>query len=147
MNKILLFFAGIAVMGCSSKNPKDNPVLVEANEVHIQAEAIQEQIEPEIEKVDSLSNLLLAKKTLKADSLARELTTLKADFNTWEKNFFAVPGFEHTHGSGHEHEHHHQNSVPDLPAEKMLEVQKEIKQNIGQIKTRLESISVAVKQL
>ncbi|UTA69483.1 MULTISPECIES: hypothetical protein [Emticicia] len=147
MNKILLFFAAIAVMGCSSKNPKDNPVLVEANEVHMQAEAIQEQVEPEIDKLDSLSNLLLAKKTLKADSLARELTTLKADFNTWEKNFFAVPGFEHTHESGHEHEHHHHNSVPDLPAEKMLEVQKEIKQNIEQIKTRLESISVAVKQL
>lgn len=137
MKKILMLVTGVAVMACSPKTPKDNPVLVEANQVHLNAEAIQEKIEPEIKKIDSLKNLLLVKKTAQADSLLTDLSKLKADFEDWEKNFFAVPGFEHTHEEGHEHHHHDHTPAPELPADKMLEVQKEIKTNIESIETRL----------
>lgn len=145
MKKILILAAGITVMACSSKTPKDNPVLVEANKVHLEAEAIQEKIEPEIEKIDSLKNLLAVRKTAKADSLANDLTTLKAGFEDWEKNFFAVPGFEHTHEEGHEHHHDH-TPAPELPADKMLEVQKEIKANIESIEARLNNLIAQIQE-
>lgn len=145
MKKILILAAGITVMACSSKTPKDNPVLVEANKVHLEAEAIQEKIEPEIEKIDSLKNLLAVRKTAKTDSLANDLTTLKAGFEDWEKNFFAVPGFEHTHEEGHEHHHDH-TPAPELPADKMLEVQKEIKANIESIEARLNNLLAQIQE-
>lgn len=139
MKKILMLVAGVAVMACSLKTPKDNPILVEANQVHLEAEAIQEKIEPEIKKIDSLKNLLLVKKTAQANSLVNDLSKLKADFEDWEKNFFAVPGFEHTHKEGHEHHHDH-TPAPELPADKMLEVQKEIRANIESLESRLSKL-------
>lgn len=147
MKKILILAAGITVMACSSKTPKDNPVLVEANKVHLEAEAIQEKIEPEIEKIDSLKSLLLLKKTAQADSLVNDLSKLNADFEDWEKNFFAVPGFEHTHKEGHEHHHHDHTPAPELPADKMLEVQKEIKANIESIEARLNNLLAQTQEV
>ncbi|MFD2524020.1 hypothetical protein [Emticicia soli] len=146
MKKIRMLAAGIAVMACSSKTPKDNPVLVEANQVHLEAEAIQEKIEPEIEKIDSLKNLLAVRKTAKADSLVNDLSKLNADFEDWEKNFFAVPGFEHTHEEGHEHHNHDHTPAPELPADKMLEVQKEIKANIESIEARLNNLLAQIQE-
>jgi len=147
MKKILFLVVSIAVMACSSKTPKDNPVLVEANQVHLEAEAIQEKIEPEIEKIDSLKNLLAVKKTAHADLLVNDLSKLKTDFEDWEKNFFAVPGFEHKHEEGHEHNHHDHTSAPELPADKMLEVQKEIKANIESIEARLNNLLAQTQEV
>lgn len=132
MKKIVTLLAGLVVVACSSKSPKDNPILVKVNRIHLEAEAIQEQIEPEIERIDSLKNLLLAKKTPEADSLVNSFTKLKADFEDWEKNFFSVPGFAHV--VEHEHHNHDHTPAPELPADKMLEIQKEIKANIERIK-------------
>lgn len=146
MKKVLVLVTGFTVAACSSHTAKDNPILVEANRIHVEAEAIQEQIEPEIEKIDSLKNILLAIKISHADSLAKELITIKADFEEWEKNFFAVPGFEHTHKGGHEHHHHDHTPAPDLPADKMLEVQKEIKNNIERISTDLRKTLAQTKE-
>ncbi|RFS14244.1 hypothetical protein [Emticicia sp. C21] len=135
MKKTGILLLWLTSVACSSKSVKDNPILVEANQIHLEAEAIQEQIEPAIERIDSLKSLLLAKKTPRADSLGNHFTKLKADFEDWKKNFFDVPGFEHTHDNTH---HHHDHAVaPELPADKMLEVQKEIKANIVRIKTEL----------
>ncbi|RYU93328.1 hypothetical protein [Emticicia agri] len=147
MKKIWTFIAGLALVACSPKSPKDNPTLVEANRIHIEAEAIQEEIEPEIEKIDSLKNELLAKKNTKTDSLAYELTQLKTDFEEWEKNFFAVPGFEYEHKTEHEHHHHNHATAPELPADKMLEVQKEIRKNIEGIKISLDQTMPEVKEV
>ncbi|WP_337045027.1 hypothetical protein [Emticicia sp. 17c] len=138
MKHTILLLAVLAVMSCSGKSAKDNPMLVEANEVHLAAEAIQEEIEPQIEKLDSLRNLLTMRKTPQADSVIADLATLKTDFEAWEKDFFPVPGFEHAHAGKHEHHHHHDHApAPELPADKMLEVQKEIKKNIEGIQNRL----------
>lgn len=142
-----LLLAWLTIVACSSKSPKDNPILVEANEIHLEAEAIQEQIEPEIEKIDSLKNLLMVRKTLKTDSLANNLTHLKADFEDWEKNFFAVPGFAHEHAGEHEHHHHSHTYAPELPADKMLEVQKEIKANIERINAELNQALTRTKEV
>lgn len=146
MKIIFLLIAGFVVCACSSQSSKDKAILVAANQIHLESEAIQEQIEPEIEKIDSLRNLLLARKTAKADSLAMNLMRLKADFENWEKNFFAVPGFEHKNEEVHGHHHDH-TPAPELPADKMLEVQEEIKSNIERIKTDLYEALSQVKAL
>lgn len=137
----------LTIVACSSKSPKDNLILVEANQIHLEAEAIQEQIEPEIERIDSLKNLLMVKKTPKTDSLANNLTHLKAGFEDWEKNFFAVPGFAHEHVGKHEHRHHSHTYAPELPANKMLEVQKEIKANIERINAELNRALAQTKKV
>ena len=145
MKKILILVAGFTIVACSSQSPKDNPVLVEANLVHLEAEAIQAQVEPEIVKIDKLKKLLIGQKNANADSLAKELTKIKTDFENWEKNFFAVPGFEHKHENGHHHHDHF--PAPELPADKMLEVQKEIRTSIERIKTDLNHTLVQVKEM
>lgn len=147
MKKISILLTSLVLIACSSKSPKDNPVLVEANRIHLEAEAIQGQVEPEIEKIDSLKNLLLLKKIAKADSLANELVSLKTDFEDWEKNFFAVPGFEHSHEGKHEHHHHDHTPAPELPADKMLEIQKEIKANIERIEIELTQTLAQTKEI
>lgn len=146
MKTIFILMAGFAVCACSSQSSKDNAILVAANQIHLESEAIQEQIEPEIEKIDSLRNLLLARKTAKADSLAMNLMKLKADFENWEKNFFAVPGFEHKNEDVHGRHHDH-TAAPELPADKMLEVQEEIKSNIERIKTNVDQTLRQAKAL
>lgn len=145
MKKIAILLTWIAILACSPKSPEDNPILVEANKIHLEAEVIQEQLEPEIEKIDSLKNLLSLKKTLKTNSLANNLTKLKADFEDWEKNFFTVPGFTHEHKG--EHHHHDHTPAPELPADKMLEVQKEIKANIERIKIELNKVLTQTKEV
>lgn len=138
-----LLIVWLMIVACSSKSPKDNPLLVEANRIHLEAEAIQEQIEPQIERIDSLNNLLLARKIPEADSLVNHFTKLKADFGDWEKNFFAVPGFAHAG----EHHHHDHTPAPELPADKTLEVQKEIKANIERIKAEFNQALTQTKEV
>lgn len=146
MKRILIVSASITLAACSSKSPKDNPVLVEANQIYLEAEAIQAEIEPQIERVDSLKNLLKDQKSAEADSLVNELSKVKANFEDWEKNFFDVPGFEHNHEKGDKHHHHNHTPAPKLPADKMLEVQKEIKTNIESIRSELNQTLVRVKE-
>ena len=145
MKTILVLVSGFIIAACSSQSPKDNPVLVEANQIHMEAEAIQTQIEPDIDKIDSLKNLLIGRKSLLANSLAKKLATIKTDFEDWEKNFYEVPGFEHTHE--HKHHQHDHTPAPALPADKMLEVQKEIKADIERIKSDLSQALVQLKAI
>ena len=135
--KKLVYLLISLLFSCTSKSPKDNPVLVEANKIHMEASAIQEEIKPTIERLDSLKAVLLVQKTPVADSLVNNLEKIKTDFEDWEKNLFEVPGFEDAHEEG-EHHHHDHTLAPELPADKMLEVQKEIKANIIKIKKELE---------
>ncbi|HEY1054114.1 MAG TPA: hypothetical protein VGE24_03240 [Emticicia sp.] len=145
--KISILLTSFVFISCSSKSPKDNSVLIEANRIHLEAEAIQSRVEPEIEKIDSLKNLLQLKKMAKADSLASELVNLKTDFKDWEKNLFVVPGFEHTHEGKHAHNHHEHTPAPELPADKMLEIQKEIKINIERIDIELNKKLAQTKEI
>lgn len=138
MKKMVYLFVSLLI-ACSSKSAKDDPVLVEANKIHLEASAIQEEIEPTIENLDSLKALLVTKKTPAADSLVSSIEKIKTDFEEWEKNLFEVPGFEHAHKEG-EHHHHDHTPAPELPADKMLEVQKEIKANIIRINQELTDI-------
>ena len=147
MKIIYALLIGLAFTACSTHLSNDNPLLIDANRIHLEAEAIQEQVEPEIEKIDSLKNSLLARKTIAADSLVKELTRIKADFEKWEANFFAVPGFEHDHTDKHEHHHHDHLPSPELPADKMLEVQREIKVNIERIQTDLSRALAEAKEV
>lgn len=144
MKEILILTGGFIIIACSSQPEGENKVLAKANKIHLESELIQAQIEPEMEQIDSLKNLLRAKKTNKADSLVKNLTKLKNDFEDWEKNFFPVPDFEQTHEE-HDHRHHSHAPPPELPADKMLEVQHEIKANIEGIQKALNKTLVEIK--
>ncbi|MFD0878279.1 hypothetical protein ACFQ1A_29190, partial [Massilia pinisoli] len=79
MKKMAYLFVSLLI-ACSSKSPKDDPVLVEANKIHLDASAIQEEIEPTIDNLDSLKALLVTKKTPAADSLVSSIEKIKTDF-------------------------------------------------------------------
>ena len=49
----------------------------------------------------------------------------------WKNDLVEVPGNEH-----HGHDHHHQHSPPDVTAEQMLEIQKDLDMRLGNIGKR-----------
>jgi chromosome segregation ATPase len=144
--RTLQLLSAITLIGsltaCSSSDKKD-PILEEAAQYHNQATEVQEVIEPRIEQIDSLKTVLAAQKT--PDSAARiaTLDSLKTAFEEWEKNLVEVPGMPHDHKHDHgkgEHKHNHADAtLKDLPAEQMLDLQRETLNNIKQIQTRLEA--------
>jgi chromosome segregation ATPase len=140
--RTLQLLSAITLIGsltaCSSSDKKD-PILEEAAQYHNQATEVQEVIE----QIDSLKTVLAAQKT--PDSAARiaTLDSLKTAFEEWEKNLVEVPGMPHDHKHDHgkgEHKHNHADAtLKDLPAEQMLDLQRETLNNIKQIQTRLEA--------
>lgn len=106
----------------SSGDAAQNPILIEANEIHQEAITWQKIAE---KKLDSLE-------TVASDSVSKmRLTQLKMEVEAWEETLFEVPGFEHTDHSGHDHHHH--NEAPQVTPEQMLLIQKEARDTIKEL--------------
>lgn len=128
---------------CSSSDKKD-PLLEEAARYHNEATEIQEVVEPQIDRIDSLKTVLATQKSPNAQATATTLDSLKTAFEGWEENLVEVPGMphNHTHEHGkHEHHHHADATLKDLPADQMRDLQRETLNNIRQIQTRLQAVT------
>jgi hypothetical protein len=139
---IFVFFA-IILLSVSCNEKKDTN-LEQAAALHNEASAIQEEIEPQIEAIDSLIMTLADIKKVKTDavdvsqidSTIAALNAVSLSFKDWESNLIEVPGMKHSHTESAEHHHEHK-PAPEMSSEQMLAVQKEIKANIVKIKEDL----------
>jgi hypothetical protein len=139
---IFVFFA-IILLSVSCTEKKDTN-LEQAAALHNEASAIQEEIEPQIEAIDSLIMTLTDIKKVRTDavdisqidSTIAALNAVSLSFKDWENNLIEVPGMKHSHSEGAEHHHEHK-PAPEMSLEQMLAVQKEIKANIVKIKEDL----------
>lgn len=136
---LLVLVLGSFWVACTSTDKKDL-LLDEAARYHQQATAIQAAIEPKIEQIDSLKAVLLATKAPIAQATMATLDSLKTAFFEWEANLVEVPGMEHEHKVGEKHKHG-DNTLKDLPADQMRDLQRELLNNIRQIQARLTAIT------
>ena len=106
----------------SASDSTQNPILIEANEVHQEAVSWQKIAEQKLDSLESAAG----------DSVAKmRATQLKMEVEAWEQTLFEVPGFEHTDHSGHDHHHH--NEAPQVTPEQMLLIQKEARDTIKEL--------------
>ncbi|MBD2701257.1 hypothetical protein IC229_11460 [Spirosoma sp. BT702] len=120
---------------CSGKSDTDKVVLEEAARYHNEATEVQEQLEPMIDRIDSVKTRLALKTTPEAKAITQSLDSLKTAFETWEENLVEVPGMKHEHhehgeGEHHHHHHHNNNDTKDMPADQLRDLQREFLANI-----------------
>jgi hypothetical protein len=142
MKRILCLVLPITLwnFSCSTGEKKD-PMLEEAARYHNEATEIQETVEPQIERIDSLKTLLTQRTEPAAKATVASLDSLKKAFEDWEANLVEVPGMphNHTHDHGdHDHHHHADATLKDLPADQMRDLQREILTNIKEIQKQTE---------
>lgn len=133
MKKWKIIFA-LLVVSCNGRSGH-NPVLYEANRVHLEAADLYKQAH---QLYDSL------KKEAKASGdnlLLNRLDSIHNVMHDWEKGLYEVPGYEHKHShEDHDHKHEHK-TAPQMTAESMLEYQNNTRQAISEIKTALEGFA------
>jgi hypothetical protein len=127
---IVLFVSLLLSYGCSSNETHD-PVLTQANQVHLEALDVHEAMEL---KLDSLQAREVGPPDPRLDSLATALTE-------WESRLIEVPGFEDQHD--HEGHHHNHDSAPELTPDQMLAVQREFLKEIKVLEQSLRSFAQA----
>ncbi|GAB3563858.1 hypothetical protein GCM10027578_08300 [Spirosoma luteolum] len=138
------------LLSCSSATDASrDPLLIEAAQFHQQATAIQALVEPRIEQIDSIRQVLQARQTPAAVARIATLDSLKQAFESWEENLVEVPGMPHNHtheadpGRQTHHHHHADATLKDLPAGHMRDLQREMLNNIRQIQARLDAVTKA----
>lgn len=145
----ILLLAGLSY-ACSEKKDEH---LEKAAKIHNEATQMAEEIEVQIESIDSLQTLLTEKKKTLTDasaiaaidSASAALTTVAKAFEDWESNIIEVPGMVHEH---HEGEHHHEHkAAPNVTSEQMVELQAEMKTNIEKIKADLTNAEAMLKKV
>lgn len=125
---IVLFLSLLLSYGCSSNETHD-PVLTQANHVHVEALDLHEAIEL---KLDSLRAQAADRPSPRLDSLTEALAE-------WESRLIEVPGFEDQHDhEGHDHDH---NLAPELTPDQMLAVQREFLKEIKVLEQSLRSFA------
>ncbi len=136
-----------------SCNDQKDPNLEQATILHNEASAIQAEIEPQIEGIDSLVNRLNDMKkaatnavaVAKIDSTIAALNVVAASFKDWEENLIEVPNMKHNHADGEAHHHEHK-PAPEMSSEQMLAVQQETKANIVKIKADLARVEEMLRR-
>lgn len=134
LGKIIYGVAAITY-GCHSPSEKSQ-LLVEANKIHMEAIAIQEQTEKDItiEKEIALQQQNISR--------ARQLDSLGNLVELWKEGIVEVPGFahEHHHDDGEHHEHKTEVQMTD---ESMLDYQVSSKKAIATLRSDVQQLSKA----
>ncbi len=152
MKPVSIFIFILIISLSTSCTKARDPNLEQATAIHNEASAIQAEIEPQIEAIDSLVATLTNTKSTttdmvaaaKIDSTIAALNVVSASFADWEDNLIEVPGMVHDQAEGAAHHHEHK-PAPEMSSEQMLAVQKEIKANIVKIKEELARVEATLK--
>ncbi len=121
-HKPLLFLIVPLFMLCCSAPKKEDTLLIEAAQIHQEAVTLAIQLE------EQLAN--------DATSLKDSVIIWQEAIEKWESNLVEVPGNEN--GEHHAHVHHdHGKQLPELTSEQMLAIQKELKAQLDNIKSRI----------
>ena len=137
--KILGQFTVIALLlfSCATSGTKD-PLLEEAFSYHQEAMAVHDSV---VLKLKILGQRIADMP--ESDSLVAEFQNSKEEiernFEQWDEALVPVPGYEVAHDHVHDHDHG-QNDLKDLPAEKVLELQKELKMEITRIQDQANAL-------
>ena len=102
---------------CSNSNSdEENALLQEANKIHLEAMAVEKEVNKQLKALDQ-------------DTF--NLDPIKERLKNWDENLIEVPGFEHDHD--HDHDHDHGKALEVLP-EDMLIIQQEFLDSIRAIR-------------
>lgn len=132
----------ILLASCNTKanDATNDPILVEANGLHLEAMEVEKTFVPLLNEVIERKNSIQVQgRELNQEELNFVDFADKVEryFKEWQDNRVEVPGFEHAHDhSGHDH-HHHGNDV-QLTPEQMLEVQKQSYKDLNTMKAKVE---------
>lgn len=151
----ILLFALLLVFSCNGKDEKSEALLKEAIKWHNEAMAIHKELMPKMKALEELK----AKLTAQKDSLAAKdenaisqldaeimnLENISKEMKEWMENIVEVPHNEEHHhhheGDAHDHDHSHEHGAKiDLTPEQMLDVQKEMKNNILKIQDKINAV-------
>lgn len=133
-----LFIIILVVFFACTKSPQDNPTLVEANKIHLEAIKIKEDIEGKIKVLDSLKN------TINNPAIISKIDSSKKLLESWEESVIEIEGFVH---EGHEeHHHHHHKEASKMSDELMLEYQKNTKKAIIELNIEIEKLLKEIEQ-
>lgn len=125
---------------------EDKKLLAEAKKIHEEAYTIHDEIMPKMDKIAKYKKNLEDFLEKEEDLEEEEKNTLKAkvealekvqnDMKTWMDNAVGLPEEEgHDHHHDHEgHDHHDHAKAPEVTAQDMLDIQKEMKKNIEKLK-------------
>jgi hypothetical protein len=136
MKKLILLLSVLA-FSCS-KSPKDNPKLVEANKIHLEAVEIQELVEKKIKTLDSLN--AISKDAVLKDKIENS----KKLFEEWKASMIEIEGFEHHHD--HEGHHHDHKPAPEMTDDSMIDYQKNTKKAIEELNLEIDNILKEIKK-
>ena len=135
MKKLLVL---TILFACGSSKEKE--ILAESFQIHEAAMKVSAGVQKRIEIMNAQLDSLQEDQTYLKDSVVN----LTAAYNSWEEAIVEVPGFDDHHNHDHHnhegHDHHDHAPSPDLTAEMVLEIQKEIHKGIKQLDTRSERI-------
>lgn len=128
---------GLLLLGCGGS--AEDKLLHEAADIHMEALKVKKEMAAELEQLRQINNKIQVQgKALSQEELnfAKSVSSLESSLKYWEDNHIEVPGFdhgEHDH-SGHDHSH---GGEFHLPASDILIIQKEFRDSILSIKSRL----------
>lgn len=121
------------ITSCGSA-PEDY-VLIEAAKVHDEAITVSAEVATALKSIENQPDAL-------SDQQKDELEKLKQDFTEWRDLVVEVPGYEHEEHNHHGHDHRHgPNELEGLPSQQILDIQKELKNQIEVLNSKIEAFS------
>ncbi len=136
-------FLILLIVACTSKH--DEKLHAQSVETHNLAIKIGEHVQEKIERIEA--HAMTLDEPLKA-MLKDSVETLSQDLAYWESTIVEVPGHEHDHHhhdhSGHDHNH---APAPDITLEMVLDIQKELKNQIENLDMRTQKILDTLKNI
>jgi len=123
-HKFLLI--SIILCACGGINQQDKALLEEAGTIHNEMMATAEAVKEKLEALRKDSAQMIPMDSIMAWKNAIE---------EWEADLVEVPGNEEPHHGKSKHDHH--EKAPDVTAEQMLVVQKELKMQLKDIQQRI----------
>lgn len=147
-NKAFYFALGLfafAMAACHTH--EDSPTIKEAVEVHKNMRTLYQDLESiaEAKKQEYMEAMDQAKQnadTASAEQLVKfneQLESIHHDLASWKENLVEVPG-HCFHAEGEPHEHHDQPHLKDLSEEEILELQKELENQLKQLEGKLKGL-------
>jgi ABC-type nickel/cobalt efflux system permease component RcnA len=143
MRKLYLLPMLALLWACGGHSEKDEALTKEALAHHEAAMSTEKELKILLAEVGALKTTLAAlKDSLSADSTRAttiggtlaELEKVETDYAAWAKAIVEVPGHEHAHEHGDGHDHDHDHAPVQATPEQMVDIQREIKENVLKIK-------------
>jgi hypothetical protein len=154
MPRIIWLSAIALIFSACGGQKKENPILLEAADTHVEAVRIEQEIRPRIEELAQLKNQLSIQGrelTPAEQAFIEDVDRLLGGLAHWDENVVEVPGYEHhghDHEDDHEHEHHHHRAAPpNMSPEDILFVQRELRDTLMAMRRAMEAAWIRAAEI